>query len=149
MDIKIAVKTNTVHLQNLTLCIVVTSFTSEILIFISGSSSNIEHFTNEPCHHNNLQEVVKMMMLMLHLKHLFIDEILNVWQHIQNGEHKEDEDNSNALHTLPQFHSSFMGQIKNWYQKPCHNPSQDGSFAVHFTSSQVFHTSTNKSFAFY
>ena len=82
-------------------------------------------------------------------EHLFIDEILNVWQHIQNGEHKEDEENSNALHTLPQFHSSFMGQIKNWYQKPCHNPSQDASFAVLYTSSQVFHTSTNKSFAFY
>ena len=25
-------------------------------------------------------------------EHLFIDEILNVWQHIQNGEHKEDEE---------------------------------------------------------
>ena len=29
-------------------------------------------------------------------KHLFIDEILNVWQHIQNGEHMMEWDDEQA-----------------------------------------------------
>ena len=35
-------------------------------------------------------------------KHLFIDEILNVWQHIQNGEHKEDEEKGRWVKTEKQ-----------------------------------------------
>ena len=38
------------------------------------------------------------------------------------------------IHILPQFHSSFLVQIQDWHQKSCHNPSQDWSFAVLFTT---------------